>query len=82
MPTLNWIGKDKVINHHQDIPFRVLDCCYAHSEENSGNMMVKYLLLKTKRVDIRLLEKYICLKAELCKDFRAITAFERGGHRK
>ena len=29
MPTLNWIGKDKVINHHQDVPFRVLERRYA-----------------------------------------------------
>lgn len=25
MPTLNWIGKDKVINHHHEVPFRVLN---------------------------------------------------------
>lgn len=24
MPTLHWIGKDKVINHHLEVPFRVL----------------------------------------------------------
>ena len=24
MPTLNWIGKDKVINYHNEIPFRLL----------------------------------------------------------
>ena len=23
MPTLEWIGKDKVINHHQEVP---IDC--------------------------------------------------------
>ena len=28
MPTLNWIGKDKVINHHLDVPFRTLDHQY------------------------------------------------------
>lgn len=22
MPTLEWIGKDKVVNHHLDMPFR------------------------------------------------------------
>ena len=21
MPTLNWIGKDKAVNHHLDVPF-------------------------------------------------------------
>ena len=25
MPTLEWIGKDKVINHHLDVPYRVLE---------------------------------------------------------
>ncbi len=25
MPTLHWIGKDKVINHHMDVPFKVLE---------------------------------------------------------
>ena len=24
MPTLTWIGKDKVVNHHHDVPYRVL----------------------------------------------------------
>jgi hypothetical protein len=28
MPTLHWIGKDKVINHHMDVPFKVLDKIY------------------------------------------------------
>ena len=25
MPTLDWMGKDKVITHHRDVPFRVLE---------------------------------------------------------
>jgi adenine-specific DNA-methyltransferase len=25
MPTLNWVGKDKVVNHHHEVPFRVLN---------------------------------------------------------
>ncbi len=25
MPTLHWVGKDKVVNHHHDMPFRVLN---------------------------------------------------------
>lgn len=29
MPTLNWIGKDKVINHHNDVPYRVLEKKYT-----------------------------------------------------
>jgi adenine-specific DNA-methyltransferase len=29
MPTLHWIGKEKVINHHMDVPFRVLEHSYG-----------------------------------------------------
>ncbi len=25
MPTLDWMGKDKVVNHHRDVPYRVLE---------------------------------------------------------
>lgn len=24
MPTLNWIGKEAVVNHHQQVPFHLL----------------------------------------------------------
>ena len=47
MPTLEWIGKDKVINHHQEVPFRVLECRYSYDERGqwnddngSGNMII------------------------------------------
>lgn len=29
MPTLHWVGKDKVVNHHHDVPFRLLDKQYT-----------------------------------------------------
>ena len=32
MPTLEWIGKSKVINHHQKVPFRVLERKYSFDE--------------------------------------------------
>ncbi|MBC5840439.1 site-specific DNA-methyltransferase [Flavobacterium sp. F-380] len=37
MPTLNWIGKDKVINHHQDVPYRVLEKQYTYSNGSETN---------------------------------------------
>ena len=36
MPTLNWIGKDKVINHHLDVPFRVLNLQYTFAAGDQG----------------------------------------------
>ena len=48
MPTLEWIGKSKVINHHQEVPFRVLERQYSydesgqHDEDNgSENMIIR-----------------------------------------
>lgn len=48
MPTLNWIGKDKVINHHNDVAYRILEKKYTfdtagrHTEESatSENMII------------------------------------------
>lgn len=47
MPTLNWIGKEKVINHHQDVPYKILEPQYGftdgeqQSEPNdSGNKII------------------------------------------
>ena len=46
MPTLEWIGKDKVVNHHQEVPFRVLERQYSfdengrHAEDNGSENMI------------------------------------------
>lgn len=31
MPTLHWIGKEKVINYHQEVPFRILEKQYNYT---------------------------------------------------
>lgn len=37
MPTLHWIGKEKVVNHHLDVPFRVLQHGYGfHAGQGAG----------------------------------------------
>lgn len=43
MPTLNWIGKDKVVNHHLDVPFRTLEKQYTfapNGRDDDGNMII------------------------------------------
>lgn len=42
MPTLQWVGKSKVVNHHYDVPFRLLEKNYTFKakedlSENSAN---------------------------------------------
>ncbi|MBK9623575.1 MAG: site-specific DNA-methyltransferase [Rhodocyclaceae bacterium] len=53
MPTLNWIGKEAVVKHHKDVPFRLLEpvpelCCSPvgagdtpSSAAASGNLIVQ-----------------------------------------
>jgi len=43
MPTLNWIGKEKVVNHHLDVPFRTLEKKYTFASEgqnDGGNLII------------------------------------------
>ena len=40
MPTLDWIRKSKVINHHQEVPFRVLENQYTYGADDSENMII------------------------------------------
>ena len=46
MPILEWIGKNKVVNHHQEVPFRVLEWQYSfdeqgqHTENNGSENMI------------------------------------------
>ncbi len=47
MPTLHWIGKEKVINHHMDVPYRILEHSYGFDngketaeETGSGNKII------------------------------------------
>ena len=39
MPTLHWIGKEKVINHHMDVPFKVLEHSYGF---NNGEQSAQH----------------------------------------
>ena len=41
MPTLEWIGKEKVINHHQQVPYRVLEAKYTYNADQSDNMIIR-----------------------------------------
>ena len=46
MPTLNWIGKEAVVKHHKDVPFRLLEpvpelSCGNNHGSDSGNLIVQ-----------------------------------------
>ena len=48
MPTLHWIGKERIVNHHAEVPFRVLEHQYGfrgdnpddRAETHSGNKII------------------------------------------
>jgi len=43
MPTLNWIGKEAVINHHRQVPYHLLrsDNSLSCGDPESGNLLVE-----------------------------------------
>ncbi len=43
MPTLNWIGKEAVVNHHRQVPYHLLRCDSKLSvgDPGSGNLLVQ-----------------------------------------
>ncbi len=50
MPALNWIGKEGVVKHHKEVPFRLLEavpqlsCGFAES----GNLIVQFFQVRPK----------------------------------
>jgi adenine-specific DNA-methyltransferase len=40
MPHLHRIGKDKVVNHHHEVPYRVLQKQYDFGDTENGNMII------------------------------------------
>lgn len=43
MPTLDWIGKKAVVNHHRDVPYRLLHCDKTKSvgDPDAVNLLVQ-----------------------------------------
>src|SRR5438105_4434081 len=43
MPTLDWIGKRAVVNHHREVPYRLLHCNQTLSagDPTTGNLLVQ-----------------------------------------
>src|SRR3989338_9130623 len=41
MPLLNWIGKEKIVNHDKDVPFRLLRKNKKYSLGNSENLILE-----------------------------------------
>lgn len=41
MPSLDWIGKASILNHHNEIPYRLVECNEVIGDLNAGNLIVK-----------------------------------------
>ena len=43
MPTLNWIGKEAVVDHHKRVPTRLLECDaeLPAGDHDAGNLLVE-----------------------------------------
>ena len=62
MPTLDWIGKERVINHHSEVPYRVLERVYSFDEEGEtiGNNRSENMIIHGDNLEAlkALLPKY------------------------
>lgn len=47
MPTLTWIGKEKVVNHHQEVPYRVLEHKYGFRADDSADTTPTNAVIKS-----------------------------------
>jgi len=41
MPSINWLGKEKAVNHHNSVPFHIPDERYTFGDNADGNMIIK-----------------------------------------
>jgi len=43
MPTLDWIGKKAVVNHHQEVPYRLIHCngVLSVGDPDAGNLLIE-----------------------------------------
>jgi len=43
MPTLNWIGREAVINHHNEVPYRLLrsNGDLSAGDPDAGNLLIE-----------------------------------------
>ena len=43
MPTLDWIGRSAVVEHHKQVPFRLLTCDpkLSHGDADGGNLLIQ-----------------------------------------
>jgi len=43
MPTLDWIGKQAVVNHHREVPYLLIHCDgeLSAGDTEAGNLLVQ-----------------------------------------
>ncbi len=41
MPYIDWLGKDDVVHHHKEIPYKTIDCQEVVGEKESENLIIK-----------------------------------------
>lgn len=54
MPSINWIGKDKIVDHDKEVPFRLLKKNKKYSLGKSENLIVKGDNLEALKALIRI----------------------------
>ena len=77
MPTLDWIGKKAVVNHHREVPYRLIHCDKDKSvgEPDTGNLLIQGDNLEA----LKALLPYYAGKVSASISTRPITPAMRAG---
>jgi 16S rRNA G966 N2-methylase RsmD len=41
MPYIDWMGKEDVVNHHKNIPYKTIECLEEIGDVDTENMIIK-----------------------------------------
>ena len=77
MSTLEWIGQDKVVNHHLEVPYRVLEEQYTYNSEQSENMIIRGDNLGALRPCCPGIRSRLRISVLVIPEYRSCTFFDQ-----
>jgi len=83
MPVLDWIGKQAVVNHHKEVPYRLLHCDskLSFGDPDSGNLIVQGDNLEALKALLPYYKGQVdCIFIALLHDGRILVIEYKGAH--
>jgi hypothetical protein len=79
MPTLHWIGKDKVVSHHQEVPYRVLEHKYGFTAPSASTGQATQCRVRARFTSCRCFSRFLrqAQESSFCMTLLFISSFSR-----